>query len=362
MTTSPPIEVCSELDLEVMPFSTYSLVIDARTPREYADDHIPCAVNLPVVNNEEFAEVGTLHRHDTHRAYMVGVAYAIARISGHIKTHISSYSHRDRILVYCFRGGKRSKLWADSLRTIGFKVDVVQGGWRAYRRWVLANLGALSKNFEYRVIAGATGTGKTRLLHALEAEGAQVLDLEGLASHRGSLIGGIPGQAQPPQKFFDSLVFEKLRTFRTDRYVWIESESKKIGRVQIPGAMHESMHQSPVFMIEAPIEERVRLWHEDYGHYKEDLPGMLDKMEGVVEIIGRKLFADWRVLAESGKASELFSSMMLDYYDRLYKTSLKRNYKHLAGAVSLELSDLGPEAMRILAKNLLSDSHKPPLA
>ena len=362
MTDASPSFPCSELDLEIQPFGSYALVIDARTPKEYADDHIPGAVNLSVVTQEQFAEVGTLHKQDTHRAYLLGIGYALTCISEHIKSHISSYSPKDRMLVYCFRGGKRSRLWADSLRTIGFRVDVLQGGWKAYRRWVLANLGAISKSFDYRVIAGATGTGKTRLLHALEAEGAQVLDLEGIAAHRGSLIGAVPGLTQPSQKLFDSLLFEKLRSFRTDRYVWIESESKKIGRVQIPAAMHEAMHQSPVYLLEAPIEERVRLWHEDYGHYKDDLMGMLDKMTRVTEIIGSKLFAQWRVLAANGQASELFASMMLDYYDRLYKTSMNRNYKNLEAATPLSPSDLTEHSMRALARRLLSDAHKPPLS
>ena len=361
MTETPSSDPYSELDLEIRPFSHYSLIIDARTPKEFEDDHIPGAVNLYVVSEKQFAEVGILHKQDKHGAYLLGIGYALACISEHIKTHISSYSPEDRMLVYCLRGGKRSRVWAESLRTIGFKVDVVQGGWKAYRRWVLANLGAESKNFEYRVIAGATGTGKTRLLHALEAEGGQVLDLEGIACHRGSLIGAVPGRIQPSQKLFDSLIFQKLRTFRNDRYVWIESESKKIGQVQIPGAMYEAMHQSPVYILDALIEERVRLWHEDYGHYKEDLMGMLDKMTRVKEIIGSKLFAEWRVLAANGQASELFQSMMLDYYDRLYKTSLNRNYENLAAATKLVPTDLGQESMRSIARSLLSDSRKPPL-
>lgn len=351
----------SELDLEIQPFSSYALIIDARTPGEYEADHIPNAKNLPVVYQDEFAQVGILHKHDTHRAYMLGVSAALRTMSTHISEHISEYKPNDRILVYCFRGGKRSKLWADTLRTIGFRVDTIQGGWKAYRRWIMASLPSACKGFEYRVIAGSTGTGKTRLLHALEAEGEQVLDLEGLASHRGSLIGDLPNEAQPSQKFFDTLLFDKLRSFRTDRYVWVESESKKIGRIQIPTALYETMHRSPVLLLDAPIEERVRLWHEDYAHFEKDLNGMLDKMQYVVEIIGKKLFAEWRELASQGNASELFRSMMLDYYDRLYKSSLTKNYADLANAFRLNPESLSPEHLRATARSMVTDSRKPPV-
>lgn len=351
----------SELDLEVQPFSSYALVIDARTPGEYEEDHIPCAKNLPVVYQEDFAKVGILHKQDTHQAYLIGIAAALQTMSGHIKEHLSSYKPNDHMLVYCFRGGKRSKLWADTLRTIGFRVDVISGGWKAYRRWVNAGLGVTSQSLEYRVLAGSTGTGKTRLLAALEAEGEQVLDLEALARHRGSTIGGIPGVPQPPQKMFDSLLFDKLRSFRSDRYVWVESESRKIGRIQLPPLLHEAMHQSPVFLVDAPIEERVRLWREDYAHFEEDLNGMLDKMTAVVEIVGSKLFARWRELANEGNAPELFRSMIVDYYDRLYQSSLNKNYRHLKEATLVPLTSLSQGDLRSAARLIISDSRKPPV-
>lgn len=347
-----------EQSLDIAPFGSYSLIIDARTPREFNDDHIPGAMNLPVVYEDDFAKVGTLHKSDKHEAYMLGVARSLKNLSEHIPKILASYKPSDRILVYCFRGGKRSKLWHDNLRTIGFKVDKVPGGWKAYRNWVLTGLETLSRQFKYHVITGPTGAGKTRLLKALEEEGAQVLDLEGLASHRGSLIGSVPGVDQPSQKLFDSLLFEKLRSFDQSKCVWVESESKKIGRVQLPTALFEAMHASKLLAIEAPIEERVKLWHEDYGHFKADLHGMLNKMRGVVEIIGRKTFEKWRELAEAENASELFESMMVDYYDRLYKISTKKNYKHLSQATPLSLERLDPESLRAVAKRLIDDEKR----
>src|SRR6266513_3131591 len=167
----------------------YALVIDARSQREYTEDHVPGAVNLPVVDNEEYAEVGTTHRTDKHRAYLIGVSYALKNISHAIDELVADQPKDARMLVYCFRGGKRSKLWFDALSTIGYRVDRLPGGWKAYRAWVREQLMDLPRKFRYHVLCGPTGCGKTRLLSALASVGAQVLDLEALARHRGSLIG-----------------------------------------------------------------------------------------------------------------------------------------------------------------------------
>lgn len=148
-------------------FSTYDLIIDARSEREYQQDHIPGAINLPIVNNDEYAEVGIKHREDTHQAYLIGVAYAHRNIADAIDRVIRHYPRKSRMLVYCFRGGKRSRLWVDAIETIGYKVDRLQGGWKAYRRWVNSELEARPIHFSFHVLSGPTGCGKTRLLYAL---------------------------------------------------------------------------------------------------------------------------------------------------------------------------------------------------
>ena len=246
--------------LGVWEFDRYALVIDARSPHEYAEDHLPGAVNLPVVDDAQYAEVGIRHKTDKHGAYIVGVEYSLRNIADQIKPLISRYMADDRFLVYCFRGGKRSRLWADNLRTIGFEVDQLQGGWKRYRQWVRESLATLPKRFGYRVLAGPTGCGKTRLLAALAARGEQALDLEELASHRGSLLGDLPGRPQPTQKLFDSLLLATLRRFDPARVVWVEAESKKIGNLQLPDGLFEAMHRAPVVRLSAPMTERVNLW------------------------------------------------------------------------------------------------------
>jgi len=227
----PPNNLAS---IDAIDLSAYHMVIDARSEREYVEDHLPGAVNLPVVNNAEYAEVGTCHRTDTHQAYLIGVAYALKNIAAHLPTVAATVPRGGRVLVYCFRGGKRSRLWCDALETIGFRVDRLRGGWKGYRHWVNAQLPRWSVRFNYHVLCGPTGCGKTRLLGALKEQGAQVLDLEALAHHHGSLIGAIPDSPQRSQKWFDSSLLQELMQFDPAKPVWTEAESKKIGAVQLP--------------------------------------------------------------------------------------------------------------------------------
>jgi tRNA 2-selenouridine synthase len=340
------------LQLEVLDFAAYSLVIDARSPHEYAEDHIPGAINLPVVDDGEFAEVGIRHRDDPHGAYLVGVEYSLRNIASHLKPLIAKYGKDDRMLVYCFRGGKRSKLWADNLRTIGFEVDVLGGGWKNYRRWVRASLETLPRHFEFRVLSGSTGTGKTRLLYALAAADQQVLDLESIASHRGSLIGALPGQPQPTQKYFDTLLLDALRRFDPSRPVWLEAESKKIGDLQLPDSLHQAMHRTIPIHLTAPMPERVRLWHEDYPHLAADPKTMVELLAPLKPLIGGEELNRWQDLASRGDVDNLFERVMSQHYDPCYERSMRRSYKDAGSSLRLHIDSLSPERLREVAADL----------
>lgn len=332
--------------LDVREFSDYSLVIDARSPREFAEDHLPGAVNLPVVDDVQYAEVGTRHKSDKHSAYLIGVEYSLRNIADQIKPLISRFDDKDRFLVYCFRGGKRSRLWADNLRTIGFDVDVLAGGWKRYRQWVRDSLQALAPALKYRVLAGPTGCGKTRLLAELASIGQQVLDLESLACHRGSLLGDLPGQPQPTQKRFDSLLLHEMRRFDTARTVWIEAESKKIGNLQLPEGLFTAMHGSEVVHLSASMPERVKLWREDYPHFAADPVGMVEKLAPLKPLVGGDTLAHWRSLAASGDVEALFESVMLKHYDPCYERSTRRNYCVQLGMPTVRLSGLDRQSLR----------------
>ena len=330
----------------------YALVIDARSEREYAEDHLPGALNLPVVGNDEYAEVGTTHRTNKHRAYLIGVSYALRNMSRAIEDLVAQYPRDARMLVYCFRGGKRSKLWLDSLSTIGYRVDRLPGGWKAYRTWVREQLDDVPRRYRYNVLCGPTGCGKTRLLTALAEVGAQVLDLEGLALHHGSLIGDFPGVPQPTQKWFDSLLLDRLRRFDPARPVWVESESKKIGAIQLPDALLETLRAGTVFAVQAPMAERVKLWRQDYGHFEADPDALIGKLRHLRPLIGGEEFALWERLAEERCMPELFQRLMEAHYDPAYARSIGRNFPQHTAAPRLELTSLDMPALLEVAKEL----------
>jgi len=333
-------------------FDSYDLIIDARSPREYEEDHIPGAINLPVVDNAEFAEVGTLHRTDPLAAYQLGARYSLMNIARHIEQCISKYPAKSRILVYCFRGGKRSKVWFDVLDTIGYRVEKYKGGWKAYRRWVNEEMAAFPANFRYIVVSGPTGCGKTRLLGALHKAGAQVLDLEGIATHRGSIIGAVPGKQQPSQKMFDSLLLRRLQEFDPGRPVWVESESKKIGKVQLPDALLGAMRSGLTIAVDAAMPQRVQLLREDYAHFEQDPAALIERLSYLRPLIGGEEFAAWEDLAGRREVPALFERLMRNHYDPTYRRSILRNYPEIDQSPKIQLDNLSAEGLLPVAREL----------
>lgn len=350
---APPLSISPGL----LPLNAYRLIIDARTPGEFDEDHIPGAINLPVVDQPQFAEVGTLHRTDTHAAYSVGVRYSLVNIARSLPLITDTIHPSEPILVYCFRGGKRSALWADNLRIVGHNVHVLKGGWKAYRRWINQQLTELPQRFTYKVLFGSTGCGKTRLLSALQRAGAQVLDLEALAVHRGSLIGAVPGQAQPPQKVFDSNLVATMLRFDPAKPVWLESESRKIGQVQIPVSLYDQMRSptSSIYSLSMPMEQRVLLWKEDYSNHADDPVAMVNRLLPVRPLVGGDEYAAWQALAQDRNIDSLFTRVMEKHYDPAYARSLSGHYReHLETMVTFELPscsqlDIDAVALRLLA-------------
>jgi len=333
-------------------FKSYGLIIDARSPREYEEDHVPGAVNLPVVDNDEYAEVGTLHRTDPMAAYQIGVVYSLNNIARHLRETVFGIERKTRILVYCFRGGKRSQLWLDALNTIGYRVERLPGGWKAYRRWVNEQLETAPARLRYRVLSGPTGCGKTRLLAALEREGAQVLDLEGMAVHRGSVIGAVPGQDQPSQKLFESRLLHKLESFDPARPVWLEAESKMIGKVRLPQALMDAMRAAPTIRIGADMVQRVKLWREDYAHFERDPGALIARLVYLKALVGGEEFGEWQRLADEREVVQLFERLMRSHYDPAYRRSLLRTYPDIDTAPQVVLEDLSEPGLRPVAQDL----------
>ena len=200
----------------------FDTIVDVRSPAEFAEDHVPGAINCPVLDNEERARVGTIYKQvSPFEAKKIGAVLVAKNVAGHIETAFIGRPRNWKPLVYCWRGGKRSGAMAHILRDIGWDARTLEGGYKAYRRWVIEQLARVPYGLRFRVVCGPTGSGKSRLLQALARTGAQVLDLEELAAHRGSVLGDLPGRPQPTQKMFESLVLQRLSSFESRREVFV---------------------------------------------------------------------------------------------------------------------------------------------
>ncbi|HKX41455.1 MAG TPA: tRNA 2-selenouridine(34) synthase MnmH [Burkholderiaceae bacterium] len=324
--------------------SDYSTIIDARSESEYALDRLPGAVNWPSLNDAERALIGTEYTQVSPFAARKRGAMLVARnVARHIEREVLDKPKDWRPLVYCWRGGQRSGALGLVLGQIGFRVHVLEGGYREYRRAVLADLERLPGLFDYRVVCGSTGSGKSRLLHALRAHGAQVLDLESLAEHRGSVLGLAPGTTQPGQKQFESRVWEALRAFDPNQPVFIESESKKVGDLRVPPALVERMHGAPCMRLELPLEQRVELLLADYAFFVHDPQTLCERLDALRMLRGKATVEAWQQAARAGRMHELVRALLVEHYDPGYAQSMLRNFPKLA-APCAELAWDGSEA------------------
>jgi tRNA 2-selenouridine synthase len=328
-------------------------VIDVRSPAEFAEDHVPGALSCPVLSDEERAIVGTLHAQaSAFEAKKLGASLISRNIAGIVERF------RDRPrefapLVYCWRGGQRSRSLAHVMSEIGWRAVQLEGGYRAYRRHVVAALGALPARFDYRVICGLTGSGKSRLLAALAREGAQTLDLEGLAKHRGSLLGDLPGDPQPSQKMFESLLLRALEALDPARVVFVESESKRIGRLQVPDALLAAMRGAPCARVELPRPLRVALLREEYAHFLADPSLLAERLAPLVPLRGRATIERWSALAASRDFDALVGELLDAHYDPIYARSIERNFPRSAEAVVVAPEGIGEDAYRRAARQLI---------
>jgi tRNA 2-selenouridine synthase len=334
----------------------FDAIIDARSEGEYALDHLPGALNWPSLNDEERVLVGTEYKQiSPFVARKRGAALVARNVASHIERHVLDKPRDWQPLVYCWRGGQRSGSLALVLGQIGFRVQVVEGGYRAYRRAVMDELESLPERFQFRVLCGKTGSGKSRLLTALHAQGAQVLDLEALACHRGSILGGLPGQPQPTQKAFDNRLWQTLRLLDASRPVFVESESKKIGRLQLPDALIERLHQhGQVLRVDMADAARVQLLLEDYGFFADDPEHFCRLLDGLVALRGKDTVAGWQALARSGAWADVFAQLMQQHYDPLYNRSIDRHYAAYATAPVVSVAGPGAPEMRAAARALLA--------
>ena len=349
----PPLRTTAQADVENWP--SFIDRIDVRSPGEFAEDHLPGAINLPVLDDDERARVGTMYVQQSAFDARKAVAAIVAR---NIAAICETYAHdkpRDWApLVYCWRGGQRSRALVHVLTEIGFRAVQLEGGYRAYRRHVVAMLPYHAQHLRFRVVCGLTGSGKSRLLEALGAEGGQVLDLERLARHRGSLLGDLPDDPQPTQKAFESALYAAMASFDVQRSVFIESESQRIGRLQVPESLLAEMRESPCIRLETPLALRVAMLKTDYAHLVADGDELRLRLVPLAKLHGKQTIERWATWARAGAATELAADLLAFHYDPSYERAIGRNFPRHRDADALMPDDASPAAFRRLARQLLA--------
>lgn len=334
------------IDDAVASFDRFDAILDARSPSEHGDDHLPGSRSTPVLDDAERAEVGTLHAQTSaFAARRRGAALVSRNIGRLLDMELSDKPPGWQPLVYCWRGGNRSGSLATVLARVGWRTSVLVGGYREYRRRVIADLAAWPAGLRFVVVAGRTGSAKSRILQALASQGRQVLDLEAIGRHRGSVLGGLPDEAQPSQKLFETGLWDAMRRFDPARPVFVESESKRVGRVHVPDALMRAVRASRVVRIDMPRDARARFLVDDYAHFVEDTASLFARLDCLVELHGRERIAQWKALAEAGAWEEFVAALLQGHYDPAYDRSMQRNFSALQACEPVALGAADPASI-----------------
>jgi tRNA 2-selenouridine synthase len=331
----------------------FDSIIDVRSESEYAEDHIPGAINCPVLSDAQRAEVGTMDRQQSSfEAKRRGAAYVARNIASHLEQSFADKPRSWKPLVYCWRGGNRSGAMTHILSRVGWQARQLEGGYRAFRRAVVADLDRLPAQFTFEVVCGTTGSGKSRLLQQLAALDAQVLDLEALAHHRGSVLGSLPALPQPSQKQFETRLWQALRSFDPARPVYVESESRKVGDLRVPDQLLLTMRASECIRLELPLDARVRLLRDEYVHFESDAKTLHEKLDCLVALHGHERIRQWKALVDARRWDELVERLLVEHYDPAYLRSIGRNFTRSPGARPLALASDDVAAFREAARAL----------
>lgn len=327
-------------------------IIDVRSPAEFGEDHIPGAINLPVLSDEERARVGTIHKQESSfTARKIGAALVAQNAAAHLRGPLADKQGDWQPLVYCWRGGQRSGSFATILDQVGWRVHLLKGGYRGYRRLVVDAMYDHRLSHRLTLIEGGTGTAKTRLLHHLAQAGEQVIDLEGLANHRGSLFGSMAG-GQPAQKMFETRLAAALDRMDPERMIWVEAESSKVGARLIPAAMWHAMCAAPRIEIRAPLAARARFLSVAYADLTEDRDHLHRQIDGLRAFHAADTINHWHRLADQAEWSELAAGLMAAHYDPRYAKSMARSDHPLR---SIDLVDLDDATLAQTARTLAQD-------
>lgn len=335
----------------------FDAIIDVRSPAEFALDHIPGAINLPVLNNEERIEIGTLYKQvSPFAAKKLGAAYVSRNIAHHLENSLIDFPREWRPLIYCWRGGERSGAFTHILNRIGWKAMQLETGYQGFRRIVIDGLDQAAKEFSFQVIAGMTGSGKTRILQEIGVLGEQILDLEGLAIHRGSVLGNEPNIEQPSQKGFETNLWNAFNSLDSTKIVFVESESKKVGGLHIPDALMERIRNGQCIELRSSTKTRVSWLLREYQHFLSNPESFKEKLSLLTSRYGKVQIEKWHESIDQGDFGTLVEELLVMHYDPSYQSSIVRNFPSYREDHYVELPDDGDEAFALAAKDLISKS------
>ena len=333
----------------------FDTIIDVRSPLEFAEDHIVGAINCPVLSDLERQKVGTIYKKESSfKAKIIGSSLTAKNIAFHIENKFMEKKGSWQPLIYCWRGGQRSKAFSIVLSEVGWRTNQLKGGYKEYRNQVINFLDNIGPKLKITLISGKTGSAKTKILQSIEKEGGQILDLEGLANHKGSLLGKIPDLIQPSQKFFESLIFNKIQKLNLKDKIYIEAESSKIGNIHIPKSIWKKMIKSPRIEISANVELRTKFLVSDYDYMCNDPTLINPIIKGLKNRLSKKLFDEWTNLIDRKKWFDLTKSFLENHYDPSYSSNTIKNDRKVIKkitATSLNNSDIKDIAKKILNKN-----------
>ncbi len=338
----------------------FETVIDARSPSEFALDHIPGAINCPVLDDDERRIVGTIYKQTgAFEARRVGGAMVAANLAKHLRDQFADKPPKWKPLVYCWRGGLRSGSMVNWLRLVGWDAKQLTGGYKSFRREVLTLIATLSPGLDLRIICGPTGSAKTRVLQAMAARGAQVLDLEHYACHKGSLLGALPGIEQPSQKRFETLIATVLETLDLSKPLYVEGESARIGRVSVPIPLVGRMRESRCIEIEASADARLAYLLRDYAYLGDNAEALATQLGKLKEAQSKETVARWQAWAHEHSLSPLFAELMALHYDPHYEKSQTLHFAQWTNRVKVPVAELTDQSIDEAADRVLAAERKP---
>ncbi len=343
------IEVVSAADPATL--EPFDAVIDVRSPAEFAEDHVPGAISLPVLSNEERAEVGTLYvQVSRFTARKIGAALIARNVARYLETALKDKDGSFRPLIYCWRGGQRSGAMATILSQVGWRTAVLAGGYKTYRRWVQRRLYDERPALRLVLLEGRTGSGKTELLGRLAVRGVQTLDLEALAEHRGSVFGGLVGQPQPSQKMFESRLVAALDGLDLARPILVEAEASKVGDCMTPPSLWTAMTAAPRIAVSAPPKARAAYLAGHYADVVANRAVFEASLQRLPIFPGRKAIARWLALADAGELETLAGELIETHYDPSYDRAARKDQRPRLGEIVL--AELGPAAQEAAADQI----------